>query len=116
MLPSVNIVIIIKIIILIIIIITSNDQRLESVFDDLNCRLSLLGQVGNDMSSAPANSAEDARYAPQDPFIHGNQRCPIQSRLQSVLLLLRPTLGSILLVSWSHVQLYLFFLCVYFPL
>ena len=34
------------------------------------------------MSSTPAKSAGDARYASQDPFI---QRCPIQSRLQSVL-------------------------------
>ena len=38
------------------------------------------------MSSAPAKSAGDARYASQDPFIHGfMQCCPIQSRLQSVL-------------------------------
>ena len=37
------------------------------------------------MSSTPAKSAGDARHASQDPFIHGNQRCPIQSRLQSVL-------------------------------
>ena len=37
------------------------------------------------MSSAPVKSAGDARYASQDPFILGNQRCPIQSRLQSVL-------------------------------
>ena len=35
------------------------------------------------MSSAPAESTGDARYAPQDPFIHGNQRCPIKSRLHS---------------------------------
>ena len=35
------------------------------------------------MSSAPAKSAGDARYAPK---IHSfNQRCSIQSRLQSVL-------------------------------
>ena len=34
------------------------------------------------MSSTPAKSAEDARYASQDPFI---QCCLIQSRLQSVL-------------------------------
>ena len=34
------------------------------------------------MSSAPAKSSGDARYASQDPF---NQRCPIQSRLQSLL-------------------------------
>ena len=34
------------------------------------------------MSSAPAKSAKDARYPYQDPFI---PRCPIQSRLQSVL-------------------------------
>ena len=33
------------------------------------------------MSSDPAKSAGDARYASQDPFIH----FPIQSRLQSVL-------------------------------
>ena len=33
------------------------------------------------MPSAPAKSAGDARYVSQDPFI----RCPIQSRLQSVL-------------------------------
>ena len=33
------------------------------------------------MSSAPAKSAEDARYASQDPFI----RCPIKSRLQTQL-------------------------------
>ena len=38
------------------------------------------------MSSTPAKkSAGDARYVSQDPFIHGNQRCPIQTRLQSVL-------------------------------
>ena len=37
------------------------------------------------MSSAPAKSAGDARYSSQDPFIHDNQRCPIQSRLQSLL-------------------------------
>ena len=36
------------------------------------------------MSSAPAKSAGDARYASQDPFIL-NQRCPIQSRFQSLL-------------------------------
>ena len=33
------------------------------------------------MSSAPAKSTGDARYASQDPFIH----YPFQSRLQSVL-------------------------------
>ena len=37
------------------------------------------------MSSAPAKSARDARYVSQDPFILGNQCCPIQSRLQSLL-------------------------------
>ena len=37
------------------------------------------------MSSAPAKSAGGSRYATQDPFIHSNQHCPIQSRLQSVL-------------------------------
>ena len=34
------------------------------------------------MSSAPAKPVGDARYASQEPII---QRCPIQSRLQSVL-------------------------------
>ena len=38
------------------------------------------------MSSAAAKSAGDARYASQDPFIHSMTDCPIQSRLQSVLL------------------------------
>ena len=33
------------------------------------------------MSSAPAKSAGDARYASKDPFIH----CPTQSRLQTQL-------------------------------
>ena len=56
---------------------TSN-QRLGSVFDDLDPRLSLLYQVGDDVS-APAKSARDARYAPQDPFIHLLINCPIQS-------------------------------------
>ena len=38
------------------------------------------------VSSTPAKSAGDDRYASQDPFIHGFiQCCPIQSRLQSVL-------------------------------
>ena len=37
------------------------------------------------MSSAPAKSAGDSRYASQDPFIHGNQHYSIQSRLQSVI-------------------------------
>ena len=38
------------------------------------------------MSFAPTKSAGDARYGPQDPFIHScNQHCPIQSRLQSIL-------------------------------
>ena len=37
------------------------------------------------MSSAPEESALDARYASQDPFIYDNQRCPVQSRLQSLL-------------------------------
>ena len=37
------------------------------------------------MSSAPAKSAGDARYASQVPLIHGNLRCPIQSQLQSIL-------------------------------
>ena len=61
---------------------TSNYQRLGSAFDVT--RLSLLTKLVM-MSSAPAKCAWDARYASQDPFIHGNQRCPIQSRLQSVL-------------------------------
>ena len=37
------------------------------------------------MSSAPPKSAADAIYASQDSFIQGNQHCPIQYRLQSVL-------------------------------
>ena len=38
------------------------------------------------MSFAPEKSAGDARYASQDPFIHhGNQHCPIQSPLESVI-------------------------------
>ena len=37
------------------------------------------------MSSAPAKSVGDATYASQDPFIHGNQYCPIESLLQSAL-------------------------------
>ena len=38
------------------------------------------------MSSVPTKSAGDARYASQDPLIESlNQRCFIQSRLQSVL-------------------------------
>ena len=51
--------------IVIIIIITSNNQRLERAFDDLVPRLFLLCQVVM-MSSAPAKSARDARYASQD--------------------------------------------------
>ena len=35
------------------------------------------------MSSAPANSAWDTRYAPQDPFIRCSIAGPLQSRLQS---------------------------------
>ena len=45
---------------------TSNNQRSGSVF--VVTRLSLLCQVVM-MSSAPAKSAGDARYASQDPFI-----------------------------------------------
>ena len=37
------------------------------------------------MSSALAKSAEDARYASQDPFIHSLIDCPIQFRLQTQL-------------------------------
>ena len=38
------------------------------------------------MSSTPAKSARDVRYASQDPFIHvRNQRYPILSELQSVV-------------------------------
>ena len=58
---------------------TSNNQRLESAFDDLDPRLSLLPSQGED--SPPVKSRGDARYAAQDPFDY----CPIQSRLQSVL-------------------------------
>ena len=48
--------------------------------------LSILGSLSFVMSSAPAKkSAGDARHASQDPSIRGNQRCPIESRLQSVL-------------------------------
>ena len=36
------------------------------------------------MLSTPVKSLGDARYMLQDPFIHGNQCCPIQSRLPSV--------------------------------
>ena len=36
------------------------------------------------MSSTPAKSAGDLRYVSHDPSIHGNQRCLIQSWLQSV--------------------------------
>ena len=52
---------------------------LGSAFDDLDPRLSLRCQVG-DMSSAPAKSVGDARYASQDPFIQS-----MMSQLQSVL-------------------------------
>ena len=54
-------------------------------FDDLDSRLSLSFAKLVKMPSTPANSTEDARYASQDVFILGNQRCPIQSRPQSVL-------------------------------
>ena len=50
------------------IIITSNNQRLGSTFDDLDPRLSLLCQVGDDVI-CPAKSAGDASYKTQDPFI-----------------------------------------------
>ena len=57
---------------------TSNNQRLGSAFNDLNSRVSLLYQVGDDVIP-PCKSAGDARYVPQDPFIHAcNQPCPIQ--------------------------------------
>ena len=39
------------------------------MFDDLHPRLSLLFAKLVMMSSAPAKSAGDARYASQDPFI-----------------------------------------------
>ena len=65
-------------------VITNDNQKLGSAFDDLDSRLSLLCKLVM-MSSAPAKSAGDARNAYQDPFIHGNQCCAIQSRLQSVL-------------------------------
>ena len=37
------------------------------------------------MSSAPAKSAGDARYASQDPLIRSLIDCPTQSRLQTQL-------------------------------
>ena len=37
------------------------------------------------MSSAPAKSAGDVRYASQNPFTHSLIGCPIQSRLQKQL-------------------------------
>ena len=37
------------------------------------------------MSSVPAKSAGDARYAFQDSFIHSLIDCPIQSRFQTQL-------------------------------
>ena len=53
------------------------------MFDDLDPSLPL--QVGDDVI-CPAKAVGDARYVSQDPFIHAlNQRCPIQSQLQSVL-------------------------------
>ena len=46
--------------------------------------ISIPGSLSLVMSSAPAKtSAGDARSI--HPSIHGNQRCPIQTRLQSVL-------------------------------
>ena len=36
------------------------------------------------MSSTPGGGGR-SRYMSQNPFIYGNQRCPIQSRLQSVI-------------------------------
>ena len=58
---------------------TSNNQRLGSVFDDLDPRLSLLFQVGDNVICS-YKIPEDAKYMSQDPFIHTlNQSCPIQS-------------------------------------
>ena len=56
------------------------EYPLETVGREIDSRLSLPYQVGDDVvRPAPAKSAGDARYASQDPFIHGNQRCPTQS-------------------------------------
>ena len=49
---------------------TRNNQRLGSAFDDLDSTGSLLFAKLVMVSSAPAKSAEDARYTSQDPFIH----------------------------------------------
>ena len=62
-------IIIILINIIVIIIITSNNQRLESAFDYLEPRLAFLCKLVM-MSSAPAKSAGDTRYASyKDQFI-----------------------------------------------
>ena len=45
---------------------TSNSERLGSGFDDLAPGLFAKLMI---MSSAPAKSAGDARYASQDPFV-----------------------------------------------
>ena len=44
---------------------SSNNHRLGSGLGDLNPRLSLLYQVGDDVIR-PCKNAEDARYMPQD--------------------------------------------------
>ena len=63
---------------------TSNNQRLGGVFHDLDPRLSLLWQVGDDVIHPSKICGGCQIRVPRS--IHSlNQRCPIQSQLQSVL-------------------------------
>ena len=64
---------------------TTNNQRLGRAFGDLDSRIFLLCQVGDDVTCPCKICWGMPRYTSQVPFIHGNQRCPIQSRLQSAL-------------------------------
>ena len=55
-------------------------KPIETLSSPSHCQLALVS-----MSSALAKSAGNATYASQDPFIHGNQYCPKESLLLSVL-------------------------------
>ena len=66
-------------------LLTSNNQRLGSAFDDLDPRLSLLCQVGDDVMNPPL---QNIRGIPDmHPKINSFTfvDCPIRSRLQMQL-------------------------------
>ena len=67
-------------------IFTSNDQRLGSAFDDLDPRLSVLCYVGDDViHPCKICGGCQCKYVVPRSIHSINQRCPTQSRLQSVV-------------------------------